>query len=118
MKTINDSTLGEQEIKDLKDKYYLDTQYCKFIVNYIDEAYPDYYNENDLGHLTQDKDYPLLFDGVVMAMNEFYSLYDNMPYQYQNRAGNEGIFKTTVLSYEEIVRQSLKKFIDNRLQTS
>lgn len=107
--------LNNEELIELKS-YYLDTQYAKYAINYIEDEYPDIYEELALDKLDPNKDYKVVFDSVVVGMNEFDSLESNMPLEHRNTKGNEGIYQTTLAMYKERTHQIIREAIDQSLE--
>lgn len=106
-----------QEDLDRLKNYYLDSQYGKYAVNYIEDMYPKYYEKMDLGNLNpEEKEYPVIFEAVVVGKNEYDTLLANIPYEHANRSGNLGIFRTTLMMYHERARHEMKLFINAELE--
>tara|TARA_R110002096_G_scaffold320535_2_gene514557 strand:- start:247 stop:630 length:384 start_codon:yes stop_codon:yes gene_type:complete len=104
----------EEDLARIKN-YYLDSQYGKYAINYIEEKFPDTYKTLELDKLDPEKEYGVVFQAVVIAENTYDTLYANIPYEHANRKGNEGIFKTTLMMYDERAQDEMRAYIDDAL---
>ena len=106
----------QEELQDIKDNHYLDSSCTKYLIDYIDEKYPKYFEKMDLANLDENKEYPIIWIANVVFLEEFSELEENMPKEFQNRSGNEKIYLTTLKMYRDRANAAAVEYVNEQLK--